>query len=72
MSEIALDPRIQQSLRDALDAIARRGELLSIDRIQTCYATFRDRFGPDKLKSLDGDALLQTMHSHGNKESLVY
>lgn len=72
MSEIVLDPRIQQSLRAAHDAVARRGDLLPVDRIQTCYATFRDRFGPDKLSSLDGDTLLQTMHSHGNKESLVY
>lgn len=67
-----LDPRIQQALRAALEAIARRGELLSIERLQASYAAFRDRFGPDKLKMLDGTALLQAMHTHGNKESLVY
>jgi 5-methylcytosine-specific restriction enzyme B len=67
-----LDPRIDQGLRSALDAIARRGELLSKERLQEGYATFRDHFGPEKLKLLDGEALLETMHAHGNKESLVY
>jgi len=67
-----LDPRIEQGLRSALDAIARRGELLSPERLQEGYAAFRNRFGPDTLSSLDGEALLQSMHTHGNKESLVY
>jgi 5-methylcytosine-specific restriction protein B len=68
----SLDLRIEQSLRSAHDAVARRGELLSTERLQQCYAAFRDRFGPDRLKSLDGEALLEAMHTHGNRESLVY
>jgi 5-methylcytosine-specific restriction protein B len=40
--------------------------------MQASYAAFRSRFGPDVLKSLDGLALLNAMHTHGNKESLVY
>lgn len=67
-----LDPRIEQGLRSALDAVARRGELLPKERLQEGYATFRDHFGPEKLQLLDGEALLETMHAHGNKESLVY
>ncbi len=67
-----LDPRIEKSLRDAHDALARRGELLSTDRIQAGYTALRARFGPEALKSLDGPALLNAMHAHGNKESLVY
>src|SRR4030095_16569160 len=67
-----LDKRIEQELRAALDSLERSGELLSIERLQAAYAAFRERFGPDKLKSLDGQALLQAMHTHGNRESLVY
>src|SRR5205823_3160392 len=67
-----LDSRIEQGLRTALDAIARRSELLSLEQIQDGYAAFRNRFGPDVLRSLDGEALLQAMHTHGIKESLVY
>jgi hypothetical protein len=67
-----LDPRVEKSLRNTYDALALRGELISIDRMQASYAVFRSRFGPDVLKSLDGLALLNAMHTHGNKESLVY
>ena len=69
---ISLDPRVERSLRDALNAVELRGELLSTERMQASYAAFRARFGPDALKSLDGPALLNGMHAHGNKESLVY
>jgi 5-methylcytosine-specific restriction protein B len=68
----SLDPRVEQSLRDAHDALEQRGELLSTDRMRASYAAFRSRFGPDALRSLDGLALLNAMHAHGNKESLVY
>ena len=54
-------------------ALDRRGEeLLSSDRLRVSLAAFRERFGPERLKSLDGEALLHLMHLHGNKESLVY
>lgn len=67
-----LDLRIEKGLRDAHDALLNRGDLLSMDRIQASYAALRSHFGPEVLKSLDGPALLNAMHSHGNKESLVY
>jgi len=69
---MTIDARIERSLRDAHDALMRRGELLPSDRIQEKYSVFRSRFGPEALKSLDGIALLNAMHTHGNKESLVY
>lgn len=69
---IDLDKRIENELRAALDSLAHTGELLSVERIEAGYAAFRERFGPDKLNSLDGLALLQAMHTHGNRESLVY
>jgi 5-methylcytosine-specific restriction protein B len=67
-----LDPRVERSLRDAYDALQKRGELLPTERLQASYAAFRSRFGPNALNSLDGIALLNAMHAHGNKESLVY
>src|SRR5262245_13714043 len=68
----SLDPRVERNLRETYDALAIRGELLSTQRVQASYAAFRSRFGPDLFKSLDGLALLNAMHAHGNKESLVY
>jgi 5-methylcytosine-specific restriction enzyme B len=69
---IDLDKRIEQELRSALDSLARTGEVLSVEHLQAGYTAFRQRFGPDKLNSLDGPTLLQVMHAHGNRESLVY
>lgn len=35
--------------------------------------TFRDRFGPDRLANMDGEALLYAMHQRGeSRDSLVY
>jgi 5-methylcytosine-specific restriction protein B len=68
----SIDGRVEKSLREIHDDLAQRGELLSSERMQAGYAAFRSRFGPAELKSLDGPALLHTMHAHGNKDSLVY
>ena len=69
---INLDPRIEQDLKKIHDDFTRSGKLLPRERLQAAYNAFRDRFGPEKLASLDGTALLHYMHLHGNKESLVY
>jgi 5-methylcytosine-specific restriction protein B len=67
-----LDIRVQQSLRTAYESLLKRGDLITKERLFEYYALFRERFGPDRLKSLDGEALLNTMHAHGNQDSLVY
>lgn len=72
MSTTLLDTRLLDSLRSAHQTLARRGELLSPERLAASYGAFRAQFGPDRLGALDGNALLQAMHTHGNKESLVY
>lgn len=46
--------------------------LLTEEKLQECYEVFRNNFSPEKLKSLDGEALLDTMFNHGNRASLVY
>jgi 5-methylcytosine-specific restriction enzyme B len=66
-----LDSRIERELRDAKEKLERSGNLLLHERLDTYYAAFRDRFGPEKLQSLDGQALLQTVHGLGNKDGLV-
>ena len=67
-----LDARVQQSLLACYESLLKRGELSTKERLSECYALFRDRFGPERLKSLDGEVLLNTMHAHGSKDSLVY
>jgi 5-methylcytosine-specific restriction protein B len=72
MADELVNARIATELTNARDAVAARGELLSVPRLEDCYAAFRGRFAPEKLQALDGLALLEVMHTHGNKDSLVY
>src|SRR5258706_339789 len=67
-----IDGRVLQDLRKLYKALLDDGKLFSDEQLAGYYNTFRSRFGPDRLKNLDGEALLETMHSHGNKDSLVY
>jgi 5-methylcytosine-specific restriction protein B len=71
-SSNALDTRVQQSLRTCYESLLKSGQLLTKERLSQCYALFRERFGPERLQSLDGEALLNIMHAHGSQDSLVY
>ena len=42
------------------------------DILKENYEVFANHFGPDKLKGLDGELLLETLFNHSNKGSLVY
>jgi 5-methylcytosine-specific restriction enzyme B len=66
-----LDARVEQSLRTCYESLLKRGELMTKERLSECYALFRDRFGPERLKNLDGDVLLNSMHAHGSQDSLT-
>lgn len=67
-----LDMKITEELRQIQGALDRNGELLSQSQLTTYCDTFRRNFGPDRLQTLDGEALLERMHDHSSKESLVY
>src|SRR5205085_2837484 len=69
---LELDERIVQELKDLYKSLESEGKLLSNEELAGYYSTFRNRFGPDKLKNLDGEALLEIMYGPGNKDSLVY
>jgi 5-methylcytosine-specific restriction protein B len=69
---MVLDNRIAEELKKLYKSLEDQGKLLSREQLAEYYSTFRSRFGPDKLKNLDGEALLYLMHEIGNKDSLVY
>ena len=48
------------------------GKFLAEDKLKESYEIFRKNFGPEKLKSLDGEVLLNTIFNHSNRTSLVY
>src|SRR5260370_23401871 len=69
---MVLDNRIAEELKKLYKSLEGQGKLLSNEQLEKYYSTFRSRFGPDKLKNLDGEALLFTMHDFQNRDSLVY
>ena len=71
MAKKMLDDRLKQRLSEAYAQMQQAGELLPLGRLEECYSLFRNRFGPDALRQLDGERLLDTMHNHG-RDSLVY
>lgn len=67
-----LDERVAQDLREWYKTLESEGKMLSNEQLAEYYDTFRNKFGPEKLKNLDGEALLNTMHDFANRDSLVY
>jgi 5-methylcytosine-specific restriction enzyme B len=59
--QMILDDRISQELKEQYKKLQSEGKLLSNEELAGYFSTFRNRFGPDKLKNLDGEALLNTM-----------
>jgi 5-methylcytosine-specific restriction enzyme B len=72
MMNTTLDERVADELKAKYKTLLDEGKLIPNEQLEEYYKTFRNRFGPDKLKNLDGEELLNLMHDMGNKDSLVY
>ncbi len=70
--KMTLRSNLAKDLLSSHQEMLNNGRFPSQDRLAGYYATFRDRFGPQQLSKLDGEELLNTMHAHGNRHSLVY
>jgi hypothetical protein len=81
-----LDDRLKQSLLKTHEALLQQGTLLSDERLAKCFSLFRTRFGPEVIKKLDGEGLLNlivpyklhlesypvAMHQHGGAHVAAY
>src|SRR5438105_556502 len=73
-----IDERVAASLRDMHARLTQDATLRSPSELAGYHDLFRERFGPDRLKSLDGEPLLRLMHGRvgaqgqATKDSLVY
>jgi 5-methylcytosine-specific restriction protein B len=67
---------LEKSIRDHLqrryEQLLEQGQFPSREKLQEYYATFRAHFAPERLRQLDGEELLNAIHAHGNRDSLVY
>ena len=66
-----IDPHLRQKLDETYQVMLGQDDLLSMDQLQNLESLFRSRFGPQRLKELDGENLLVTMHASG-PDSMVY
>jgi 5-methylcytosine-specific restriction protein B len=67
-----LEKAVLNHLKRGHEQLLEQGQLPSREKLKEYYAAFRARFAPEKLRQLDGEELLNTMHAHGNHDSLVY
>lgn len=65
-----LDAHVRDHLKRRYEQLL--AQLPSREKLAEYYATFRGRFAPEKLRQLDGEELLNIIHAHGNRDSLVY
>lgn len=67
-----LSSEIYDGLVELHKKLESGGKLFTRAQLAVFYDNFYKRFAPDKLKNLDGEELLETLHNHSNKDSLVY
>jgi 5-methylcytosine-specific restriction protein B len=72
LDSTGLDPRLLEELRRRHEALLASGEIPTAAELTARYRRFRERFGPDILRGLDGERLLQAMHARRTQDSLVY
>ncbi len=70
------EPMLDKAKREEIivrhQHLVNEGKLPAQEQLDKEYSLFRERFGPSVLAGLDGEALLNFMHDHGNHDSLVY
>lgn len=64
MTGTGLVPHIEETIKQLLPAVSQAPEWINQQ-----LATFRDRFGPEVLGSLDGEALLRRMHGRQGEDA---
>lgn len=69
---MSLDRQKQTLILDILQRLKASGQVFTPSQLEAEYRTFRERFGPEVLKRLQGPQLLQSMWNLGNRESLLY
>ena len=67
-----LDERVREQIEKMHEELTAQGELPPRAQLEQYYRNFQNRFGPQQLASMDGETLLNTMHDHSTRDSLVY
>jgi len=68
----SIDSKIRTRILQKYEELLADGKLLTKTELDEYFSVFRDRFSPEKLKAVQGEQLLELLHDHGNRDSLVY
>jgi 5-methylcytosine-specific restriction protein B len=68
----ALSPEKRRQIIEKHLQLLADGKLVTENQLNRYLTVFRDRFGPDVLRTLDGEPLLELIHDQSSKDSLVY
>ncbi|MFV8829533.1 AAA family ATPase [Alkalihalobacterium sp. APHAB7] len=61
-----------QKIMDKRKKLLLEKKVPTQEELQEDYRLFQEKFGPEKLKGLQGEELLETLSNLGNRDSLVY
>jgi len=59
-------------IKQTCETLLSNNKLLSKAQLDQGYKLFSQKFGPDVLKGLDGELLLNTVFNIGNRDGLTY
>jgi len=71
-SEGLLTAGQKERLLETFHELREAGGVSSPEQLEFFYSNFRDKFGPEILRGLDGEQLLYLMHETGTKEAMTY
>ncbi|MDV4151172.1 hypothetical protein R0131_10005, partial [Clostridium sp. AL.422] len=71
MKEILIREELKNRIIETSDKLLKDKINLSMDKLNNLYNLFKEKFGINKLKSLDGEELIK-LFSLGNKDGLFY
>jgi 5-methylcytosine-specific restriction protein B len=63
------EPRLLEELKATIDRGQAANEIMTPQQIEEYTGRFREIFGPDALRALDGEALLRVMHGRQDSNS---
>ncbi|RJX16697.1 MAG: AAA family ATPase [Desulforudis sp.] len=63
---------IREDILGRYQDMLAKGKLRPTTQLEEYCTTFRKRFGPEQLMRMDGPILLESMHDHSKRDSLVY
>ncbi|AEF17785.1 ATPase associated with various cellular activities AAA_5 [Thermoanaerobacterium xylanolyticum LX-11] len=67
-----MDDHVLEEIKKTCDKLLTDKKLLPLEQLNQGYNIFKEKFSPERLKSLDGELLIDTIFNIGNKDGLSY